>query len=41
MEVTRGLSEEGLHEINEQKEEKESAFDQKIDLQSQNVDIGW
>ena len=36
-----GLSEKGSHETNEQEDEKESVFDQKIDLQSQNIDIGW
>ena len=40
VEVTWGLSEEGLCEINEQEDEKESAFDWKIDLQSQNIGIG-
>ena len=41
VEVMCGLSEEGLHEINEQEDESESAFDQKIDLWSQNIGIGW
>ena len=35
------LSEEGLREINEQEGEWESTFDQKINLRSQNVGIGW
>ena len=35
------LSEEGSRKINEQEGEWESAFDQKIDLRSQNVGIGW
>ena len=39
MEVTCGLSKEGLHEINEHEDENENAFDWKIDLQSQNVGI--
>ena len=41
MEITCELSEEESRETNEQEDEKESAFDQKIDLQSQNVGIGW
>ena len=39
--VMWGLSEERSREINKQEDEKESAFDQKIDLRSQNVGIGW
>ena len=35
------LSEEGSREINVQEGEWESAFDRKIDLQSQNIGIGW
>ena len=35
------LSEEGSREINEQEGEWESTFDQKIDLRSQNIGIGW
>ena len=35
------LSKEGSREINEQEDERESALDQKIDLQSQNVGIVW
>ena len=35
------LSEVGSREINEQEDEGESAFDQKIDLRSQNIGIGW
>ena len=35
------LSKEGSREINEQDGEWESAFDQKIDLWSQNVGIDW
>ena len=38
--VTWGLSEEGSREINEQENKRESAFDGKIDLWSQNVGIG-
>ena len=38
--VICGLSEEGSCKINEQEDEKESAFDWKIDLWSQNVGIG-
>ena len=34
-------SEEGSREINEWEDERESAFDQKIDFRSQNVGIGW
>ena len=41
IEVTYGLSEKGSRKTNKQKDEKESTFDQKIDLQSQNVGIGW
>ena len=41
MEVMCRLSEEGSHEINEQENKEESAFDQKIDLRSQNIGIGW
>ena len=41
VEVTCELSKEGSREINEQENEKESAFVWKIDLQSQNVDISW
>ena len=32
MEVTCGLSEEGSRKINEKKDERENAFDRKIDL---------
>ena len=35
------LSEKESREINEQEDERESAFFQKIDLQSQNVGIDW
>ena len=35
------LSEEGSRENNDQEDEGENAFNQKIDLQSQNVGIGW
>ena len=41
IEVMCGLSKEGSHETNEQEDKKESAFNWKIDLQSQNVGIGW
>ena len=41
VEVTYGLSKEGSRKINKEEDEKESAFDWKIDLQSQNVGIGW
>ena len=41
VEVTGGLSKEGSREINKQEDKRESAFDRKIDLQSQNVSIGW
>ena len=40
MEITYGLSKEGSREINEQEDERKSTFDQKINLQSQNIDIG-
>ena len=40
MEVTCKLSKEGSREINKQKDERESAFDRKIDLRSQNIGIG-
>ena len=35
------LSEKRSREINKQEDKRESAFDQKIDLQSQNVGISW
>ena len=41
MEVTCGLNKDESRKNNEQKDEKESVFDQKIDFQSQNVCIGW
>ena len=41
MDVTCRLSEEGSHETNEQEYEKVKCFLMKIDLQSQNVGIGW
>ena len=41
MEVTCELSEKGSRKTNEQEDEKKSAFDQKIDLQSQNIGISW
>ena len=41
VEITFGLDEEGSCKINEQEDERESAFDRKIDLWSQNVGIGW
>ena len=40
MEVTYGLSRDGSRETNEQEYKRKSAFDWKIDLQSQNVGIG-
>ena len=41
MEVTCELSKKKSRETNKQEDERESAFDRKIDLQSQNVSIGW
>ena len=41
MEVMCELGKEESHKNNELKGKKESVFDQKIDFQSQNVDIGW
>ena len=41
VEVMCGLSEEESVEINKQEDERENTFNQKIDLQSQNVDFGW
>ena len=35
------LSKEGSCENNDQEDKGENAFDQRIDLQSQNVGIGW
>ena len=35
------LSKEGSHEVKELKNKWESVFNQKIDLQSQNVGINW
>ena len=35
------LSKEESRKINEPEDERKSAFDQKIDLRSQNVSIGW
>ena len=35
------LNEEGLHENNEEEDKGENAFDQGINLWSQNIGIGW
>ena len=40
VEVMYELREKRLHEVNEQEDERESAFDQKIDLWIENVGIG-
>ena len=35
------LSKEGSYKINKPEDKRENAFDWKIDLQSQNIGIGW
>ena len=41
MEVTCELGKERSREINQEEDERKNAFNQRIDLQSQNVSIGW
>ena len=41
MEVIYGLCEEGSYEVNKLNGKGENIFNQKIDLQSRNIDIGW
>ena len=36
-----GLNKKRSHKFNKLKGKKESVFNQKIDFQSQNIDIGW